>query len=89
MLTQDIARHQPDVILVDQVLQGFDWLAWANLYPALAAQLKPYRRDRKIGGILILWPVQAHWPVLGGQGRSHPVPAFAVPANERINPRGC
>lgn len=54
MLTQDIARHRPDVILVDQALQGFDWLAWANSYRALAAQLKPYRQDRTIDGILIL-----------------------------------
>ncbi len=54
MLTQDIARNRPDVILVDRVLQGFDWLAWANSYPALAAQLKRYRQDRTIDGILIL-----------------------------------
>jgi hypothetical protein len=54
MLTQDIARNRPDVILVDRVLQGKDWLAWANSYPALAAQLKPYRQDRTIDGILIL-----------------------------------
>jgi hypothetical protein len=54
MLTQDIARHRPDVILVDQILQGIDWLVWANSYPALAAQMKPYRKDRTVRGILIL-----------------------------------
>jgi len=54
MLAQDIARNRPDVILVDRKLTGFDWLAWANSYPALAAQLKPYRPDQTIGGILIL-----------------------------------
>jgi hypothetical protein len=54
MLTQDITRHRPDVILVDRAPRGFDWLAWANSYPALAAQLKPYRQDRVIDGILIL-----------------------------------
>jgi hypothetical protein len=60
MLTQDIASRQPDVILVDQELQGFDWLAWANSYPALAAQLKAYRPDQTVGGILILRRDQAH-----------------------------
>jgi hypothetical protein len=54
MLTQDITRHRPDVILVDQILQGFDWLAWANSYPALAAQMSRYRKDRTVRGILIL-----------------------------------
>jgi hypothetical protein len=54
MLTQDIARQRPDVILVNRELESFDWLAWANSYPALAAQLKLYRPDRTIGGVLIL-----------------------------------
>lgn len=54
MLTQDIARQRPDVILVNRELEHFDWLAWANSYPALAAQLKAYRPDRMIRGVLIL-----------------------------------
>jgi CheY-like chemotaxis protein len=54
MLAQDIARHRPDVILVDRMLQGIDWLAWSNSYPALAEQLRPYRQDQTIRDILIL-----------------------------------
>jgi hypothetical protein len=54
MLAQDIARHRPDIILVDRTLKSEDWLAWANSYPALAALLKPYRPDRTIAHVLIL-----------------------------------
>ena len=54
MLEQDIARHRPDVILVNRKQPSFDWLVWANSYPALAAQLKPYHPVRTIKGVLIL-----------------------------------
>jgi hypothetical protein len=54
MLAQDIARHRPDIILVNRRLPSFDWLVWANSYPALAAQLKPYRPVQTIRGVLIM-----------------------------------
>ena len=53
MLTEDIARHQPDVILVD-LMKAFDWLAWARSDPALAEQMRSYRDYQKVGDVLIL-----------------------------------
>jgi hypothetical protein len=53
MLTEDIASHRPDVILV-QIMKDIDWLAWARSDPALAEQLQSYRAYKTIGDVLIL-----------------------------------
>lgn len=53
MLTEDIASHRPDVILV-QIMKDIDWLAWARSDPALAEQLQSYRPYKTIGDVLIL-----------------------------------
>ena len=53
LLTEDIVRGRPDVILV-QIMETIDWLAWARQDPALADALKPYRPDRTVGDVLIL-----------------------------------
>jgi len=53
MLTEDIARHKPDVILV-QIMKDIDWLAWARLDPALAELLQSYSAYKTIGDVLIL-----------------------------------
>ena len=53
LLAEDIARERPDVILV-QRSRGFDWMAWANADPAMAAQIKAYRADRTVDDMVIL-----------------------------------
>ena len=53
MLAEDIARHQPDVILVD-LMKTIDWLAWARSDPALAEQMRSYRDYQKLDDVLIL-----------------------------------
>ncbi|HXD46338.1 MAG TPA: hypothetical protein VN655_14515 [Pseudolabrys sp.] len=53
MLTEDIARNRPDVIVV-QPLPDFDWLAWARSDPALAAEMAAYRPYATVDGVLIL-----------------------------------
>ena len=53
MLTEDIARHKPDMILV-QLMEDMDWLAWARSDPALAALLQSYRPYKTVGDVLIL-----------------------------------
>jgi hypothetical protein len=53
MFAADVARHRPDVILVDR-RRGVHWLAWADAYPPLAAQLQHYRKVQTVGGIDIL-----------------------------------
>jgi hypothetical protein len=52
MLTADIARARPDIILLEGV--AFDWGAWARSDPALAEQLKHYREAGALYGITIL-----------------------------------
>jgi hypothetical protein len=55
MLTEDIARNRPDVIVVQpSPIKGFDWLAWARSDPALAAQMAAYRPYATLDGVLIL-----------------------------------
>lgn len=53
MLTEDIARNRPDIIVV-QPMQGFDWLAWAKADPQLAAELARYRPAATVNKVLIL-----------------------------------
>jgi hypothetical protein len=53
MLTEDIARHRPDVILV-QLMKDTDWLAWARSDPMLAELLQSYRPYKTVGDVLIL-----------------------------------
>jgi hypothetical protein len=53
MLTEDIERNRPDVILV-QVVKDIDWLGWARSDPALAHLLQAYRAYKTIGDVLIL-----------------------------------
>lgn len=53
MFAEDVARNRPDAILVDGE-QTAEWLAWANAYPPLAAQLKHYHKYRSVDGIDIL-----------------------------------
>lgn len=53
MLTEDIARNRPDVIVV-QPLPDLDWLAWARSDPALAAEMAAYRPYATVDGVLIL-----------------------------------
>jgi hypothetical protein len=55
MLTEDIARNRPDVIVVQaSELKGFDWLDWARSDPALAAQIAAYRLFATVNGARIL-----------------------------------
>jgi hypothetical protein len=53
MLTEDIARNRPDVILV-QLMKDIDWLAWARSDPTLAALLQSYRAYKTVDDVLIL-----------------------------------
>jgi hypothetical protein len=53
MLTEDIVRNRPDVIVV-QPMQGLDWLAWTKADPALAAALAAYRLYATVEGVRIL-----------------------------------
>jgi hypothetical protein len=53
MLTEDIARNRPDVILV-QLTDRFDWLAWARSDPALAAQTALYHPYMTLDNVLVL-----------------------------------
>jgi hypothetical protein len=50
-LAADIIRSRPDVILVDR--QSFDWAAWAQADPALAAALAAYEPVRAVQGVAI------------------------------------
>jgi hypothetical protein len=52
ILTEDIARSRPDVILVEKVY--FDWDAWARSDPVLREQLEAYREAATVKGIVIL-----------------------------------
>jgi hypothetical protein len=52
MLSEDLARARPDIVLIERVV--FDWSAWARADPALAEQLKPYREVGSLYGIAIL-----------------------------------
>jgi hypothetical protein len=66
MLTQDIARQRPDVILVERAATfmqwwhgpegstAFDWANWANSDPMLAQQLEHYREYKTVDDVLIL-----------------------------------
>ena len=54
MFAEDVVRHQPDVILVDRQDGLIDWMAWANSYPPLAAQMRLYTPYRTVDGIEIL-----------------------------------
>ena len=54
MVTEDIARQRPDVILVDRQDGRIDWMAWANSYPPLAAEMRLYSPYRTVDGIEIL-----------------------------------
>jgi len=51
LLTADIIRGRPDIVLVD--VQGFDWGAWAKSDPALAAALDAYEPVKSVDGIAI------------------------------------
>ena len=53
MLTEDIARNRPDVILVDH-RDDTDWIPWAKAYPPLAAQMSHYQLYRSVDRIDIL-----------------------------------
>jgi hypothetical protein len=57
MLTEDIARHKPDVILV-QLMKDIDWLGWARSDPALAGLLQSYRPYKTVDDVLILRRVE-------------------------------
>ena len=50
----DVARQRPDVILVDRWRPHTDWMAWANSYPPLAAEMRHYNPCRSLDGIDIL-----------------------------------
>jgi hypothetical protein len=54
MLTEDIARNRPDVILVHVGTEAPGWLDWAHADAALSAELKAYKADRTLGDVLIL-----------------------------------
>lgn len=58
MLTEDIALNRPDVILV-QLLDRFDWLAWARSDPALAAHMALYRPYVTLDNVLVLRPAES------------------------------
>ena len=53
MLSEDISRNRPDVILAERE-PGYDWLAWARSDPLLARDLGAYRLDQRIGDIFVL-----------------------------------
>ena len=53
MLAEDIARHTPDVILV-QLMKDIDWLAWARSDATLADLLQSYRAYKTVDDVLIL-----------------------------------
>ena len=53
MLSEDISRNRPDVILAERE-PGYDWLAWARSDPLLGRELGPYRLDQRIGDIVVL-----------------------------------
>jgi hypothetical protein len=52
MLSEDLARAQPDIVLIERV--AFDWDAWARADPVVAEQLKAYREVGTLYGIAIL-----------------------------------
>jgi len=52
ILTEDIARSLPDIILVEKVY--YDWYAWARSDPLLREQLGAYREVDTLNGIVIL-----------------------------------
>ena len=55
MLAEDIARQQPDVILVGlRINDTFNWLTWAKSYPILRQQLQHYREYETVDDVLIL-----------------------------------
>jgi hypothetical protein len=53
VLGEDIARHKPDVILV-QLMKDIDWLAWAHADPTLVELLQSYRTYKTVNDVLIL-----------------------------------
>ena len=58
LLTADIRRSRPDVILVEKEgldigRESFDWIAWARVDPALAAALADYEPVKTIQGVVI------------------------------------
>jgi hypothetical protein len=53
MLAEDIARGQPDVILVDH-RQKVDWPAWIAAYAPLAEQMTAYRKVGTVGEFDVL-----------------------------------
>jgi hypothetical protein len=52
VLTEDIERNKPDIILVDRI--HYDWLKWAQTDPALARELTGYHELVSAHGILVL-----------------------------------
>ena len=54
MFAEDVARFRPDVILVDRQDRRIDWMAWANSYPPLAAEMRHYGLYRSVDRIDIL-----------------------------------
>jgi hypothetical protein len=55
MLTEDIARNRPDVIVVQpSPIKGFDWMTWARSDRDLAAQMAAYRPYAIVEGVRIL-----------------------------------
>jgi hypothetical protein len=52
VLSEDIRRERPDVVLIDKI--AFDWDAWARADVALSEALRPYSEAEHIGGLVIL-----------------------------------
>jgi hypothetical protein len=52
MLSEDIRRERPDIVLVDEI--AFDWDAWARSDPALSRALSAYSEAERVGGLVIL-----------------------------------
>lgn len=52
ILSEDIRREKPDIVLVDKI--AFDWDAWARADVALSEALSPYSEAGRVGGLVIL-----------------------------------
>jgi hypothetical protein len=51
LLTADIRRAHPDIILIEK--QSFDWVGWARADPSLAAELDAYWAVETIKGVTV------------------------------------
>jgi hypothetical protein len=52
ILSEDIRRERPDIVLVDET--AFDWDAWARSDPPLSGALNAYSEAERVGGMIIL-----------------------------------